>query len=492
MSGHRRAVLALGLVAALLLAGCAGGSCGAPERPNIALIVLDTVRADRITCTGDDRAATPHIDALCDRGIFFARASSTSSWTLPAHASLFTGLYPLQHGATQEHTQLDEGVSTLAEILGSHGYRTFGVSGNAMVSMKSGLARGFDLFLETWRAKRDTAHPAAREHPNFQTVELLLAELAPDERFFVFVNYVEAHGPYDPPEPHRSRALSPRAKPSLVARASRSGAAKYYLDPSSISPAEFAVLNELYDGEIAYLDELVGGLLDGLDESGHLDDTLVIIVSDHGENLGDHGHFRHVFSLYGSTVRVPLLFLLPGGDRAGEVRTESVGLVDVFATILAAAGVTAPGGAVQGRDLLGDLEADEAAPIIAEYYFPLQALGLFQPEVPVTHREALEPHLRRLRSIEMDGLRFIWSSDGRHELFDLAEDPDERRNLHGEPRLAAREHRLRARLDAFVESGGGPRPLPDDAQRLAEPEGAFEDLDPVSAEMLRELGYLPR
>ena len=493
MSGHRPATrVATVLVAAVLLAGGAGCSGDALERPNIALIVLDTVRADRITCSGDDRVATPHIDALCDRGIFFARVSSTSSWTLPAHASLFTGLYPLQHGATQEHTRLDGGASTLAEILGAHGYRTFGASANPMVSVKSGLARGFDLFAETWRAKRDTPYPPAREHPNFQAVELLLAELAPGERFFLFVNYVEAHGPYDPPEPHRSRALSPRAPSALVDRVSRRGAAKYYLDPSSISPAEFAVLNELYDGEIAYLDELVGGLLDGLEEGGYLDDTLVIITSDHGENLGDHGHFRHVFSLYGSTIRVPLLLLLPGGERAGEVRTESVGLMDVFATILATAGVTAPEGAVQGRDLLGDLKADEAAPIIAEYYFPLQALGLFQPEASVIDREVLEPHLRRLRSIEMDGLRLIWSSDGRHELFELAEDPDERRNLHGEPRLAEREQRLRARLDAFVENGGGPRPLPDEAQRLAEPVGAFEDLDPVSAEMLRELGYLPR
>jgi arylsulfatase A-like enzyme len=489
MSGYRRALLTRGLVAALLLAGC---SRAALDRPNIVLIVLDTVRADRITCTGDHRAATPRIDALCDRGIFFSHASSTSSWTLPAHASLFTGLYPLQHGTTQEHTQLDGGMPTLAEILGSHGYRTFGVSANAMVSEKSGLARGFDVFAETWRARRATPFPSAREHPNFEAVELLLAGLAPDERFFLFVNYVEAHGPYDPPEPYRSRALSPRAQPSLVTRASREGAAQYYLDPSSISPTEFAVLNELYDGEIAYLDELVGGLLDGLDESGHLGDALVIITSDHGEHLGDHGHFRHVFSLYGGAVRVPLLFLLPGGERAGEVRTESVGLLDVFATILAAAGVEAPGVAVQGRDLLGELRADEATPIIAEYYFPLQALGLFQPEELVTHREALEPHMRRLRSIEMDGLRFIWSSDGRYELFDVAEDPEERRKLHGEPRLAEREHRLRARLDAFVESGGGPRPLPDAAQRLATPEGAFEDLDPVSAEMLRELGYLPR
>jgi len=488
MSGRRIAAL---LAVAVLLVGVAGCSGEARERPNIALIVLDTVRADRITC-GGGRVATPHIDALCRRGVFFTRASSTSSWTLPAHASLFTGLYPFQHGATQEHTRLDGGVSTLAEVLGAHGYRTLGVSANPLVSVRSGLARGFDSFAETWRARRETPYPPAREHPNFRAVERLLAQLAPGERFFLFVNYVEAHGPNDPPEPYRSRTLSPRATPELVERASRLGAAAYYLDPSSISPAEFAVAGELYDGEIAYLDDLVGGLLDALEQSGRLADTLVIVTSDHGENLGDHGHFRHVFSLYGSTVRVPLLLLLPGGERAGEVRTESVGLVDVFATVLAAAGVTAPEGTLQGRDLLAEPRPSEEAPVIAEYYFPLQALGLFQPGELAAHRQALEPYLRRLRSIEMDGLRLIWGSDGRQELFDLAEDPDEQRNLHGEPRLADREQRLRARLDALVASGGGSPPLPDEAQLLAEPLGAFEGLDPVSEQMLRELGYLPR
>jgi arylsulfatase A-like enzyme len=278
----------------------------------------------------------------------------------------------------------------------------------------------------------------------------------------------------------------------MVDRARRRGARKFYLDPPSISQAEFAVLQDLYDGEVAYLDELVGGLIDGLEANGHLDDTVLILTSDHGENFGDHGHFRHVFNIYGSTIRVPLLILLPGGERAGEVRTEPVGFVDVFVTIVAAAGAAATEEPIPGRDLLGDLAADEAPTIFAEYYFPHQALSLFEPDATETHRQALGPLLRRLRSIELDGLRLIWSSDGRHELFDLSADPDERRNLHGEPGFAERERRLLARLDAFVASAGGPRPLPDAARRRTPPEGAFEDLDPVSAELLRELGYLPR
>jgi arylsulfatase A-like enzyme len=478
------------LAAALLLAGCVGCSPDVPVRPNIALIVLDTVRADRITCGGDGPAATPNIDALCERGIRFTHASATSSWTLPAHASLFTGLYPIQHGATQEHTRLDGGAATLAELLAAEGYRTLGVSANPLVSVKSGLARGFAEFAETWRTPRSSPHPAARDHPNLLAAERLLADLQPAEPFFLFVNYIEAHGPNDPPEPYRSRELAPGASSEQIERARHRGAKQFYLDSSSISPAGFARIEDLYDGEIAYLDELVGGLIQALEAAGQLDDTLVVLTSDHGENFGDHGHFRHVFNLYGSTVRVPLLILLPGGARGGEVRSEPVGLVDVFTTLLDAAGIASP--ALPGRDLLGDLAADEPPAIIAEYYFPIQALRLFEPDAIATHRRVLEPHLRRLRSIETDGLRLIWSSDGRHELFELAEDPDERRNLHGEPRLAEREHALHGRLAAFVESAGGPRPLPDPAQRPAELEGAFEDLDPASAELLRELGYLPR
>jgi arylsulfatase A-like enzyme len=478
------------LAAALLLAGCVGCARDVPVRPNIALIVLDTVRADRITCGGGGSGATPNIDSLCERGIRFTNASSTSSWTLPAHASLFTGLYPIQHGATQEHTRLDEGAATLAEILGAEGYRTLGVSANPLVSVKSGLARGFAEFAETWRMPRSSRHPAARDHPNLLAVERLLADLQPAEPFFLFVNYIEAHGPNDPPEPYRSRALAPGESAERIDRARHRGAKQFYLDPAVISPAEFELLADLYDGEIAYLDALVGGLIQSLEATGRLADTIVVLTSDHGENIGDHGHFRHVFSLYGSTVRVPLLILLPGGARGGEVRNEPVGLVDVFTTLLAAAGFAQP--ALPGRDLLGDLAADEAPAILAEYYYPIQALGLFEPDAIATHRRALTPHLRRLRSIETDGLRLIWSSDGRHELFDLAEDPDERKNLHGEPRLVQRERALHTRLAAFVESAGGPRPLPDEAQRSAALEGAFEDLDPASAELLRELGYLPR
>jgi arylsulfatase A-like enzyme len=487
---HRRfAAPLLALLPALLLGPGSGCAPEAPRRPNIVLIVLDTVRADRVACGTDGRGLTPNLDALCARSIVFTHASSTSSWTLPAHASLFTGLYPLQHGATQEHTVLAGGAATLAELLGARSYRSFGVSANPVVSVKSGLARGFDEFVETWRKRRDSAFPEAADHPNQRAVAGLLGGLPADQPFFLFVNYIEAHGPNDPPEPHLSRALADGTSRALLERARGRSASAHYLDPAAISPEEFAVIGDLYDGEVAYLDALVGGLLDELEANGRLADSVVIVTSDHGENLGDHGHFRHIFSLTGSTVRVPLLIRLPGDEGAGEVRTDPVGLLDVFASVLALTGTPAPVEA-SGRDLFGPAPAASAA-MIAEYYYPLQALGLFLRDASDVPPPQLASYLRRLRSVEVDGLRYIWSSDGRDELYDVAADPAELRNLRGDPRFAEAEARLRDRLDAFVAAAGGPRPLPAGAVTPDELGGAFEDLDPESAELLRELGYLP-
>ncbi|MFQ5418600.1 MAG: sulfatase, partial [Myxococcota bacterium] len=408
----RSRTVALASLALAAIAGCARES-DAPR--NVVLVVLDTVRADRLACAAGARPPVPRFAALCARGVWFENASSTSSWTLPAHASLFTGLYPIEHGATQEHTVLDEGVPTLAEILRARGYRTLGVSANPVVSIKSGLARGFDEFAETWREKRLSRTPGPRAHPNFRAVERLLAGVGPDQRFFLFVNYIEAHGPYRPPEPYRSRALAGRGLVGLAAP--RLGTAEFYLDPASVPPGVLERLKGLYDGEIAYLDALLGGLLDALEAGGRLDDTLVVVTSDHGENIGDHGHYRHVFNLYGSNVKVPLLLLWPRNRGAGQVRSDAVGLLDVFATVLAAAGGPAGGATTSGRDLSTTADAAAAPPIVAEYYYPLQALGLFGADARERNRDALAPYLRRLRSIELDGLRLIGSSDGEVELY---------------------------------------------------------------------------
>ncbi len=480
--------------AQLLLAACLFGLAGCwtgPHRaPNVVLVVVDTVRADRLSCYGYDRPTTPRIDQLSERGIRFENVASTSSWTLPAHASLFTGLPPIRHGATQEHTRLDGVAATLAELLGAGGYATFGASANPVVSKHSGLARGFESFVETWRMSRQPRMPSQPRHPNLLAVRQFLRGLEPDRPFFLFVNYIEPHAPYQPPEPHRSRLLAEGHSPSSLAAALERRMPEYYLDPSTVSADEFAVLNDLYDGEIAYVDQLVGELVDHIEGAGKLGETLLVVTSDHGENLGDHGHFRHVFSLYNNAVRVPLIVLLPGGGRAGEVREEPVSLADLFVTILAQAGVEAPPRQREGRDVLTERGEAGATPLFAEYYYPLQVLSLFTGRDTTSRTAALQPYLRRLRSVEIDGMRLIWSSDGRHELFDLRSDPHELRNLAANRAAAARRERLHGLLREYVARGGGPRPLPPQAEAPAPLSGAFGDLDPETLEQLRELGYL--
>jgi arylsulfatase A-like enzyme len=466
---------------AVLLAACARG----PDRPNILLIVVDTLRADRVSCYGYPRPTTPQIDGLFARGIRFANVSSTSSWTLPAHASIFTGLLPIQHGATQEHTTLDEGPATLAARLGQHGYSTLGVSANPVVSVRSGLSRGFHQFEETWRERRPPS-AAPDEHPNLQVVRRFLA--TPRERpFFVFVNYIEVHAPNAPPEPHLSRFLALAPDAPLVARARTLDLVDFYLQRRPVPGDELRVLSDLYDGEVAYADELVGALLAELEQAGRLDDTVVIVTSDHGENLGDHGHLRHVFSLGESVVRVPLVIALPGGGRTGEVRPEPASLVDLFATILALARAAPPGRAA-GRDLLTDAGTADPRPVFAEYGYPLQALERFV-NLADHERARLAPYLRRLRSVELRGLRYVWSSDGRHELFDRTVDPREERNLAGAARLAEAERRLRRELDDLVERGGGERALPEWSPGVSRP-GSFTGVDEETARRLRELGYV--
>ena len=469
-----RTVVWASLIAHLFLAS----GCGAPREgpPDIVLIVIDTLRADRVSSYGYPRPTTPNLDALALRGVRFANASSTSSWTIPAHASLFTGLLPARHRATQENIRLPDAPATLAEQLGARGYRTFAASANALVAPPTGLDRGFDGFGATWR----NAAGDPRIHPNQRAVREFLDDLDPESPMFLYVNYMEVHGPYEPPEPFRSEFAS-GAPPPLDAHET----AAYYLDSSGIPRGRFAELSDLYAGEVAYADALLGELLADLDDAGRLEHALVVVTSDHGENLGEHEHFRHVFNLYASAVRIPLVMALPGRERAGDVVDSAVSLVDVHATVLATAGVP-PTAESPGRDLRAPIASD---PIFAEYYYPHQALELFTPEERASHADVLAPYLRRLRSIERDGVRLIWSSNGEHELYDLNTDPGERRNLIGDPRYADRERDLHALLAEFIAREAAEWPT-DPAAPSERKEAPLGDLDPEAAEHLRALGYL--
>lgn len=443
--------------------------------PNVVLIVIDTARADHFSCYGYLQPTTPHLDAFARDALRFEHAYSVSTWTLPAHASLFTGLFPVTHRATQEHLFLDDRFETLAELLRGRGYTTAAFSGNPWVSRRTNLSQGFDVVEEMW-GRPDAAETDVHPHATNRLIFDWLRRRDAQRPFFLFVNYIEPHFPYDAPAAYEGPFVAPDTT-SEERQAAQVRWVDWYLHPTPFAPRVAALRRALYDAELAYADAIVAELLTELQRIGLYDHSIIVVTSDHGENLGDHGHLDHVFSLYNSTLHVPLLIRLPGGRLGNTVRTDPVQLTDVFSTLTAATGVTVDNNQlVTGHNLLdAPMPADRA--VFAEYYYPQQALSVFPADQQSS--PALDRFRRRLRSIQVGAQKLIWSSNGQHELYDLRVDPDERQNL------ATQAPELRVVLDQqlqdMVQRFQGLEPLP-----LPSP-----GLDAATRERLRSLGYLP-
>jgi arylsulfatase A-like enzyme len=435
---------------------------------------------------GYHRVTTPEIDRLAARGLHFRRSFSVAPWTLPAHASMFTGLHPLQHGATQEHLRLDPRFRTIAEILRDEGYRTFAVVNNPVLNSASELDRGFAEYLPMWRRLVQASFTAEGTHPTNRAVAEFLDDVSGGEPFFVFLNYIEAHGPYDPPPEFRRRFLSGAASEARALGLDQSWQ-RFYAGTNPLSAADFALLRDLYDGELAQLSQTISRLVDGLERRGLLADTLVILTSDHGENIGDHGHLDHVFNVYDSVLRTPLI-VLDGERRRGEAVEAVATSVDLFETMLGAAASKYECEGCRGRDLLdagGDGRAPEAW--IAEYYYPRQVLSVIGQDWDAWTGGRLRPYLRRIRSLQTSEWKLIWGSDGRNELYDIARDPGERVDL------ADREpERVRAMVDALEaklrDLSGGEFSFRKETIRGGA--DGFEGVDDETREQLRALGYV--
>ncbi len=476
-------------VCALAVLACLAGSSAcsdAPERPNVAILLVDTLRADRVAAWGYPRPTTPNIDAICARGVRFANATATSSWTVPSHASLFTGLYPRDHGANQEHPRLRPGLPTLPEILRSAGYVSYGVSGNPLVGRITGLDRGFDHFVNT--VTRTGAASRPDSHPVPTVVRRMLAEPR-DAPFLLFVNLMDAHSP-NRPGPLARRDFVREAPAEQVDEAATLESGAFYAEPERDRSRVLAVMSDLYDAEVSEVDAVVGEVVEALREAGALEDTLLVVTSDHGESLGEGGHLRHAFHLSEAVLRVPLCIVPPessGASRAGEVREQDVSLVDVFATVLASAGVGSSGPG-PGRDLLGDLAPLDGRVVFAEYYVPLQALRNLPPAIREQRADRFERFHGRLRSAEREGLRLVVSTRGEEQLFEVGSG----REVPGDARAREAEAAaLRDALAGFAAEDRGPPP-PDDvpAELARRAGGGFGELDEETAAQLRTLGYL--
>ncbi len=413
-----RAVLAL--LAVAVLTSCRRDASGPFPSAPIVLVSIDTLRADHLPAYGYAKGETPRLDALAREAVLFENVLSPCPLTLPAHASLLTGLLPPHHGVRDNlGFTLSADQPTLATRFQAAGRPTGAAVSAFVLRAATGIARGFDQYDDALSVDAAVGALGAQQRDGARAVESLLGWIAPraGKPFFAFLHLYEPHSPYDPPQAYRRLA-----------------------DP--------------YDGEIAYADELVGRFLDGLRRSGAYERAVIVVTSDHGEGLGDHGEREHGFLLYREAIRVPLFLRLPHGVGGGTRVASLARLVDVPATLLDLAGMSVPG--LDGASLRGALGGGrlESRSAYAETFYPRFHFGWSE-----------------LVSVSDDRFQLIRAP--RPELFDVKTDPRETRNLSGE-----RPETL-ASMDAWLE-----REL--DRAKPAAPEAVRPEVE----EALRALGYV--
>ena len=423
------------VVAVCLAGGWLGWRNGWPlgrasaGRPSVLLVSIDTLRADHVGSYGYRAAATPVIDALAARGLRFEQAETVTPLTLPAHASLLSGTFPAFHGVRDNGSfYVGDEVTTLAEALKAHGYRTGGFVGAYVLDHRWGIAQGFDHYYDDFDLSRFemAAGLDAAQRPGTEVVDHALAWLAGegDQPFFAWVHLYDPHSPYVPPEPYRSRFP--------------------------------ATLEGAYDGEIAATDAQVGRLVDFLTRSRRLENTVIVVVGDHGESLGEHGEQQHGFFVYDAAVRIPLI--VAGPRVPTRAVADQVRIVDVMPTILELAGVGVPS-AVQGVSLmpLGRGERQDL-------------LGFSETWYPRYHYGWSE--LTAVR----DG-RYKFIAAPRRELYDTRTDPGELHDVAASnPRVADALERALADMTAKLAIAATPqKPRP---------------VEPDVEERLRSLGYV--
>lgn len=377
--------------------------------PNVLVISIDTLRADHLSCYGYARPTSPNIDALVAGGALFERAYSSAPWTLPSYGSLFTGLLPADHraGVVKEREEAwgrDEApekrttealrgdVPTLAELLGRRGYQTAGFVSNPFLGTPAGVARGFQSYT-SYQYNAQTGVDLALEWINSR----------PGSRWFVFLHVIDPHMPYAPPKPFDTR-FAKRGVDELQNWPPD-------LDTMRRTPPSEEIKTacvDLYDGEIAFVDAQVERLIASLRETGVLDDTLVVLHSDHGEEFWEHGSCDHGHSQYDELLRVPFALVWPKKIAAQRIGTR-VRTLDLLPTLAEIVGFDAPPG-IEGKSLVPVLEGRET----------VDRDGI---------AEALMHSDRETKAVFVGKDKLIASGTAANQLFDLASDPDEKKDL---------------------------------------------------------------
>jgi len=413
-------------------------SPGGSRRPNVVLLVLDTLRADHLSIHGAADGATPTLDTLGREGVRFEAAWSASSWTLPGVASIMTGHLPSVHGAGAERLSLDRRIPTLAQILRSHGYRTGGFVAGPWCKGEFGFDAGFDLYddeLEPTTGKIVLARVVNRGARFLAGRQLLLgaagraglhykrrAEAVNREvfawldrlgsrPFFLFINYFDPHSPYDPPPGYRPSTRG-QVDGNVDWWKHRHAAGEI-----TLTDEDRRHLLALYAGEIRYLDREVGRLIGKLRELGVLDDTIVVVTSDHGEAFLEHGQLTHGETLYQEEVRVPLIVRFPRAVPTDLAVRTPVQSFDLFPTVLALLGIPAPSG-IHAVSLVDRWAVEKSAPR--------------RPVISQVFRDRAwenPPPGPDIMALRDGSWKYILEATGRQELYRLDAESGEVRNL---------------------------------------------------------------
>ncbi len=443
---------------------------GAEGPPNLILLSVDTLRADRLGCYGNARPTSPNLDRLARAGLRFANAYAPSNWTLPSHYSMLSGLYPAAHGVDPDFHRVagyrhpseklqmrgSGAERMLAERLAELGYLTAAITEDGWMYPRFGFDQGFASYVaDTYGSLASTRARA-----------LAWLEAHGEARFFLFLHTFQPHMPYDAPEPYAGMFLDPRHAGILLPGVSVPVRFLELFADRTFPPmrAEVEAFRALYDGEVRYVDDFVGALVEVLERRGLAQRTVLIVTGDHGEELFEHGGLGHGETLHEEAMRVPLIVWGPRWIPQGQVVETHVSLVDLVPTLLRLAGGE-PEPPLQGEDLLA-----------------LAAREKRQGEIPrAVFAEAWAPGGARLGAVWLGPRKYVVrrGSEVRESFYDLARDPDERSDLA--PRHPGELEALRQLWGRFQE----------DSAAIRERLGPVETVPaPEVQERLRALGYV--
>ena len=492
-------------------------------RPNVLFLVMDTARAQSVL-PSENPGVMPNLESFQEGATTFSDAITSAPWTLPSHASMFTGQYTTDHGTNAGSLTFEPEVVPLAEQLRQSGYETMAISNNSWISPEFGFDAGFDYFYGGWelikggvdlqgvvrensnriqqfkevvnkltvsnlhRTILNTAYAwgyhrrydYGAKFTNYRIKRLLNKTWNQSRPFFLFVNYLEPHLTYDPSKPYRYKHIPDDLSQEQLESVDQKPW-EYLAGNADMTEDDFRALEALYEGELSYLDYRLGQLFDFLQGEGVLDETLIVVVGDHGENIGDHGLMDHQYCLYDSLLRVPLILRYPEQVPVGSTTDKLVEIRDLYPTVLNLCEVELPTdksvssfSLLDGSGLNSNKGREE---VFAEYTVP-------QPDVDQLRSRTDNPGRlkflnlldRSLRCVRTRNWKYIRGTDGSEKLFDLDSDPGETTDISETNPSVVSE--LQEKLDSSFE------PLSD---RFGE---KMEEVDAGARQRLEDLGYI--